>query len=121
MLQVLRVWRKSPNNHILSYNGALQRRTQCESIEAAVRTRRLLCLGALLCRGNHRLHKRVMSGEVESGTTWAGEEGEIMDGLRGRGSSGVKHHGGLNHRHICLLFGTAQQYAEGAGDLWPRE
>ena len=41
-------------------------RTQCESIETTVRTRRLLWAGALLRLGDHRLPKRVMSGELEN-------------------------------------------------------
>ena len=39
---------------------------QCESIETTVRTRRLLWAGALLRMGDHRLPKRVMSGELEN-------------------------------------------------------
>ena len=36
--------------------------------------------------GDHRLPKRVMSGELENagGETWTGGEGERVDGLRGR-------------------------------------
>ena len=80
LLQILGAWCKSPNQRILSYKDALQR-TQCESIEATVRTRRLLWAGALLRTGDHRLPKRVMSGELEN----AGKhEGERVDGLRGR-------------------------------------
>ncbi|CAN0326090.1 unnamed protein product, partial [Ascophyllum nodosum] len=41
-------------------------RTQCESIETTVRTRRLLWAGALLRMGDHRLPKRIMSGELEN-------------------------------------------------------
>ena len=50
--------------------------------------------------GDHRLPKRVMSGELENAgkrETWVGGEGEIIDGLRGRGSSAIWHHGGLEH------------------------
>ena len=65
LLRILGAWWKSPNTRILSYKDALQR-TQCESIEATVRTRRLLWAGALLRMGDHRLPKRVMSGEVEN-------------------------------------------------------
>ena len=47
---------------------------------------------------DHRLPKRLMSGELEN----AGKRGpggeKIMDGLRGRGSSAIWHHGGLEHR-----------------------
>ena len=61
----LGAWCKSPNKRILSYKDALHR-TQCESIETTVRTRRLLWAGALLRMGDHRLPKRVMSGELEN-------------------------------------------------------
>ena len=47
LLRILGAWCKSPNKRILSYKDALQR-TECESIETTVRTRRLLWAGALL-------------------------------------------------------------------------
>ena len=48
--------------------------------------------------GDHGLPKRGMSGELESaGKREPGGEGGGMDGLRYRGSSGVWHHGGLEH------------------------
>ena len=65
LLRILGDWSKSPNKRILSFKGALQR-TECESIETTVRTRRLLWAGALLRLGDHRLPKRVMSGELEN-------------------------------------------------------
>ena len=65
LLRILGAWCKSPNKRILSYKDALQR-TECESIETTVRTRRLLWAGALLRMGDHRLPERVMSGEVEN-------------------------------------------------------
>ena len=65
LLGILGAWCKSPNERILSYKDALER-TECESIETTVRTRRLLWAGALLRTGNHRLPKRVMSGELEN-------------------------------------------------------
>ena len=71
LLRVLGAWCKSPNKRILSYKDALHR-TQCESIETTVRTRRLLWAGALLRMGDHRLPKRVMSGELEN----AGKRGQ---------------------------------------------
>ena len=37
-----------------------------ESIETTMRTRRLLWAGVLLRMGDHRLTKRVMSGELEN-------------------------------------------------------
>ena len=74
LLRTLGAWCKSPNKRILSYKDALQR-TECESIETTVRTRRLLWAGALLHMGDHRLPKRVMSGELEN----AGKRG-----LRGK-------------------------------------
>ena len=53
--------------------------------------------------GDHRLPKRVIVGRVEErGETWAGGEGERMDGLRGRGSSAIWHHGGLEHCRTWL-------------------
>ena len=65
LLRILGAWCKSPNKRILSYKDALHR-TQCESIETTVRTMRLLWAGALLRMGDHRLPKRVMSGELEN-------------------------------------------------------
>ena len=65
LLRILGAWCKSPNKRILSYKDALQR-TEGESIETAMRTRRLLWSGALLRMGDHRLPKRVTSGELEN-------------------------------------------------------
>ena len=65
LLRIPGAWCKSPNKRILSYKDALHR-TQCESIETTVRTRRLLWAGALLRMGDHRLPKRVVSGELEN-------------------------------------------------------
>ena len=65
LLRILGAWCKSPNKRILSYKDALQR-TECEGIETTVRPRRLLWAGALLRMGDHRLPKRVMSGELEN-------------------------------------------------------
>ena len=62
-LRILGAWYKSPNKRILSFKDALQR-TECESIETTIRTRRLLWSGALLHVGDHRLPKRVMSGKL---------------------------------------------------------
>ena len=66
LLRILGAWCKSPNKHTLSYKDAPQQ-TECESIETTVRTRKLLLWsGALLRMGDHRLPKRVMSGELEN-------------------------------------------------------
>ena len=65
LLPILGAWCRSLNKRILSYKDALQR-TECESIETTVRTRKLLGSGALLHVGDHRLPKRVMSGELEN-------------------------------------------------------
>ena len=65
LLRTLGAWCKSPNRRILSYKDDLQR-TECESIETTVRTRRLLWAGALLRMGDTRLPKRVKSGELEN-------------------------------------------------------
>ena len=71
------------------------------SKKPAVRTRNfLLWSGALLRINDHRLPKRVMWGELENtGKRGLGRKEKIMDGLRGRGSSAIWHHGGgLAHR-----------------------
>ena len=99
LLQILGVRCKSPNKRILSYKDTLQR-TECESIETTVRTRRLLWAGALLRIGDNRLPKRVVSGELES----AGKRGPggrkksgrtawqmIFDYLASRGTGAPPH------------------------------
>ena len=65
LLRILGAWCKSPNTRVLSYKDALQR-TECEIIVTTVRTRRLLWAGAVLRMGDHKLPKRVMSGELEN-------------------------------------------------------
>ena len=57
--------RKSPNNRILSYKDTLQQ-TGCEIVEVTARTRKSLSAGALLCMGDHRLPKKIISGESEN-------------------------------------------------------
>ena len=95
LLRILEARCKSSNTSIRSYNDGVQR-VGCETIEPTVRTRKLLWSGALLRMGDHMLPKSIMSGELEN-VGQRGPEGSrnIMDGLRGRGSSGVMHHGGL--------------------------
>ena len=90
---------KSPNKRILSYKDALQR-TKCESIETTVRMRRLLCSGALLRMGDHRLPKRVMSGELDNAGKRGpgGKEKEWTDCVADDRSLAVWRHGGLEHR-----------------------
>ena len=83
LLRILGAWSKSPNKSILSYKDALQR-TECESIETTVRTKRLLWARALLRMGDHRLPKRVMSRELENAGKRGPGEGERVDRLRGR-------------------------------------
>ena len=61
------------------YKDPLQR-TGCESIQATVCTMRVLWAGALHRIDDHRLPKRVISGEErgragERETTWAGGKG----------------------------------------------
>ena len=48
--------------------------------------------------GGHKLLKRTMSGEVENAGQRGPGGGEIMDGLRGKGSSGIWRHGALEYR-----------------------
>ena len=58
----------------------------------------------------------------ERWATWAGEEANILKGLRGKISLGVLHHTedwiGVP-LHLTLGSGTAQ-YKTGAAELWPR-
>ena len=65
LLGILGAWCESPNKRILSYKDALQR-TECESIETIMRTRKVSWSGALLRMGDHRLPRRVMAGELEN-------------------------------------------------------
>ena len=51
--------------------------------------------GVALRMGDYSLPKRAMSVELEN--AGRGGEGYITDGLRGRGSSGLRHHGGLEY------------------------
>ena len=105
----------SPNKRILSYKDALQR-TECESIETTVRTRRLLWSGTLLRMGDHRLPKKVMSGELEN----AGKRGP---GVRRKNGQALWERivGYLVSRetgaspHLTLGFGTAQYAKEAIG------
>ena len=119
LLRILGAWCKSPNKRILSYNDALQR-TECESVETTVRTRRLLWAGALLRMGDNMLPKRVMSGELENAgkrepggrrksgrTAWQ----MIFEYLASRGTGAPPH--------LTLGYGTAQ-YMKGVIGLWPR-
>ena len=59
--------------------------------------------------GDRRLSKRVMSGELENAGKRGpgGEEKGWMDGLRGRGSSAIWDHGGLEHRRT-VTWGLVQ-------------
>ena len=82
----------------LSYKDALER-TASKNIKTTVRTRRLLWLGALLRMGEHRLLKRVISGELESaGQRWTDCVEENRRVLRG----------GWSTPHKTLGFGTTQ-------------
>ena len=63
-----------------------------------------------------------MSGELENtGKYGPGEEGEIMDGLRGRGSSAIWHHGGLEHRRAWVWYNTVCEGACRFMAAWARE
>ena len=65
LLRILGAWCKSPKKRIFSYNDVLHR-TEGESIETSMRTRRLLWSGALLRMGDHRLPKMIMPEELEN-------------------------------------------------------
>ena len=99
----------------LLYKDALKR-TECESIDKTVRSRKLLRSGALLRIGA----KRVVSGELENagkrepegqGKEWTDGVADDRWRLASRGS-GVPP-------HLTLGSGIAQ-YAKWAAGLWPR-
>ena len=114
--RILGAWCKSPNTRILSYKDALQQ-TECESIATTVRTRRLIWSGALLRMADHRLPKRVMSGDLENvgrggrrkygRTAWQ----SIFGYLASRGTRAPPH--------LTLGSGIAQDVKEAVG-LWRR-
>ena len=97
LLRILGAWCKSSNNGTLSYKDALQR-TGCESIQATVCTMRVLWAGALHRVDDHRLTKRVISGERE----------RELENARQRG---------LEEKDLGL---DTTQYAKGVARLWPR-
>ena len=73
--------------------------------------------------GDHRLPQEGHVGRARKrGKTWTEGKGEMTDGLRGRGSSGVWYHGGLEIRRArqTLRFSTGQ-YAKGAVGLCRHE
>ena len=78
-----------------SYNRALEI-TRCESIETALRTRRLLWAGTLLRMSGGRFPKRIMFGNLE-GAERTGWEGEKVDRLCTERHPGVWHNGGLEN------------------------
>ena len=97
LLRILGAWCKSPNKRILSYKDALQR-TECESIETTVRTRRLLWAGALLRMGDHRLPERVILGELENaGKREPGGKEEEWTNREADDLRSIWHHRGLEH------------------------
>ena len=113
LLRTLGAWCKSPNKCTLSYKDALQR-TECESIEATVRTKRLLWLWALLRMGDHRLPKRVMTAELEN----AGKRGP--GGRRNNGRTAWQRIFGYlaSRRAVHLTLGSdiiAQYVKEAVG------
>ena len=82
-------------------------RTGCEGIEATVCARFVVVEGAAP-HGCSHINQEGHVGRVgERGTSWFDEEeGGRMGGLRGRGSSGVWHHGGLEHRRTTTTTTT---------------
>ena len=113
LLRILGAWCKSPNKRILSYKDTLQQ-TECESIETTMHMRKLLWAGALLRMGDHRLPKRVMSGELEN----AGKRGP--GGRRNNGRTALQRIFGYlalpgtgTLPHLTLGPGIAQ-YVKGA-------
>ena len=64
LLRIIRAQRKRPDHRIISYNRALDI-TRCESIEKALRTRRLLWAWTLIPMSGGRLPKRIIFGNLE--------------------------------------------------------
>ena len=118
LLRILRAWCKSPNKRILSFKDALQR-TECKSIETTVRTRRSLWSRMLLRMGDHRLPKRIMSGELENvGKRGPGGKEKEWTDCMAKDLRLLGIGGGLE-QHLTLGSGTAQ-YVTGAVGLWLR-
>ena len=63
-LRIIGAQRKRPDHGMTSYNRALEI-TRCESVEATLRTRRLLWVGTLLQMSGGRLPKRIVFGNLE--------------------------------------------------------
>ena len=104
-----------------SYKDALQR-IKCESIETTVRTRRLLWAGALLRMGDHRLPKRVMSGELENAGKRGpgGKEKEWTDYVADYlGLFGVTGDWGTTALDPGAWYNIVV-YTKGVVGLWPR-
>ena len=107
LLRILGAWCKWPNKRM-------------ESIDATVRTRRLLWAGALLRMGDHRLPKRVMSGELEN----AGKRGPGGRRKSGRAAwqmifGYLASRGTGEPPHLTLGRGITR-YTKGGVGLWPR-
>ena len=119
LLRVQGVWCKPSNMRTLSYKDAFQR-TEFESIETTVRTRRLLWARALLRMGDHRLPKKVISGSSRTRQN-VGRGGRRNSGrtawqmifgfLASRGTGAPPH--------LTLRHGIAQ-YTKGTVRSWPR-
>ena len=80
LLRIIGAQRKRPDHRMTSYNRALEI-TRCESIETALRTRRLLWAGTLLQMSGGRLPKRIMLGNLEGAVRRGrgGKEKEWID------------------------------------------
>ena len=121
LLRVLGAWCKPPNQRILSYKDALQR-TQCESIETTVRTKRGGCCGRGRysawvttgyprgsCRESSRTRGNVdRGGRRKSGrTAW-----QMIFGYLASLGTGEPP-------HLTLGRGITR-YTKGVVGLWPR-
>ena len=74
LLRIIGGQRKRPDNRMTSYNRALEI-TRCESIETALRTRRLLWAGTLIRMGGGRPPTRIVFGNLE-GPARRGRDGK---------------------------------------------
>ena len=78
LLRIIGTQRKRPDYQMTSHNRALKI-TRCESIEATLRTRRLLWAGTLIGMSGGRVPKRIVFGNLE-GAVRRGRGGKAKEG-----------------------------------------
>ena len=107
LLRIIGTQRKRPDHRMTSYNRALEI-IRCESIETTLRTRRLLCAGALIRTSGGRLPKRIVFGNLEGAVQrgWDGKGKEWTDCVQ----SDIRAFGIAGHWKATTL--TAEMWIE---------